>query len=63
MAEEEFEEEEDFFEANDKDMIDKNINDKENYGDGDDDDDDDNDANEDAVDIDLSSQEADDKEP
>jgi hypothetical protein len=31
-------EEDDFFEANDKDLIDKNLQEKENYGDDDDDD-------------------------
>lgn len=51
MAEEEFEdqpdEDDDFFEANDKDMIDKNL--QEPYGNDDDDDDDDQDANEDGL--------------
>ena len=61
MTEEEFEdqpdEDDDFFEAGEKDMMDKNL--QEPYGDGDDDDDDDQDANEDGLqDIDQSSQEA-----
>jgi hypothetical protein len=65
MAEEEFEdvadEDDDFFEANDKDMIDKNL--QEPYGDDDNDDDDDQDANEDGLDIDQSSQEGDEQIP
>ena len=46
---------------NDKDMIDKNL--QEPYGDDDNDDDDDQDANEDGLDIDQSSQEGDEQIP
>jgi hypothetical protein len=46
---EEDEDENDFFQANDKDMMDQNLKGEDNYGNDDDDDDEEQDPNEDAA--------------